>query len=207
MIRSKTLTMFLTTGTVIATVAGPVALAADVEALAGDCNGCHGTDGVSTEPTVPTIAGFSAQYIIDSMMNFREEARPCGEATYSGGPNKGKTSDMCKAAAGLSEGDIEALGAYYADKTFVPAKQEFDAAKASQGEEIHSNCDKCHEDAGSAPEDDAGLLAGQWTPYLKLALDQFLSGERPPPKKMKKKLDKLSPDDIDALLHYYASRQ
>ena len=207
MLRSINLTMSLVAGALIVLFTGSIASAADVAVLAEDCNGCHGKDGVSSEPTIPIIAGYSAQYIIDSMLNFKEDARPCTETTYSGGPNKGKASDMCKAAAGLSDGDIEALGAYYADKTFVPAKQEFDAAKAKQGEEIHSKCEKCHEDAGSVPDDDSGLLAGQWTPYLRLAFDQLTSGERPPPKKMKKKLDKLSPDDIDALLHYYASKQ
>lgn len=207
MIRNKTLTMSYLVGPVFALVAGPIALAAEVEALAEDCNGCHGKDGVSAEPTIPIIAGYSAPYITDSLLNYKDEARPCTEATYSGGPNKDKASDMCKAVAGLSEGDMEALGSYYAEKTFVPAKQEFDAAKAKLGEEIHSNCDKCHEDGGSVQEDDAGLLSGQWTPYLKRTFDQFISGERSQPKKMKKKLDKLSPDDIDALLHYYASKQ
>jgi sulfide dehydrogenase cytochrome subunit len=208
MIRNMTLTMLLVAGAVITLVAVTSASAADVGKLAEDCDGCHGKDGVSTEPGIPTIAGFSAQYTIDSMFSFQDKGRPCTETKYSSGPNKGKATDMCKAAAEISEGDIEALGDYYAAKKFMPAKQTFDAGKAKKGEEIHSaSCDKCHEEAGSSAEDDAGFLAGQWTPYLKLSFEQFASGERPLPKKMKPKMDKLSKDDIDALLNYYASMQ
>ncbi len=208
MIRKMSPGRLLVAGAIITVFAGTGVSSADVGKLAENCDGCHGKDGVSTEPGIPTIAGFSAIFTIDTMLSYQENGRPCAEAKYTSGPNKGTATDMCKVAAEISEGDIEALGDHYAAKKFVPAKQTFDADKAKLGEEIHSaSCDKCHEEAGSSPDDDAGYLAGQWTPYLKLSFEQFVSGERPMPKKMKPKMDKLSQDDIDALLNYYASKQ
>jgi len=44
-------------------------------------------------------------------------------------------------------------------------------------------------------------------PYLRTAFEQYASGERPQDKIMKEKMDLLSADDVEALLHYYASQQ
>ena len=49
------------------------------------------------------------------------------------------------------------------------------------------------------------MLAGQWTPYLKRQLEHFKIGRRTIPRKMKNAVDKLSEDEIEALLHFYAS--
>jgi sulfide dehydrogenase cytochrome subunit len=115
---------------------------------------------------------------------------------------------MCQIAAALSEQEIEALGEYYLDKQFVRASQDFDAAKAAEGKEIHDReCEKCHEDGGAVAEDDAGILAGQWTPYLRQVFEHYDSGERDMPKKMEPKYEKLDAAEKEALLHYYASLQ
>ncbi len=185
-------------------MAGPSA--ADVNKLVEDCAACHGKDGVSTESEIPIIGGFSAQYVIDSMVAYKNKERPCTETKYPSGAKKDQKTDMCKESVELSDADIEELSEYYAGKKFVRAKQSFDAAKAKKGEKIHSvSCKKCHEDGGSSPDDDAGILAGQWMPYLKKTFDDYMSGKRPQPEKMKPKMDDLSKDDIDVLLHYYAS--
>ncbi len=115
---------------------------------------------------------------------------------------------MCETVDELTEDEIEEIGEYYAAKPFVPAKQEFDAAKTAAGQKIHDKeCEKCHIDGGTNPEEDAGILAGQWTEYLQQSFDAYMSGDREQPKKMKEKMEPLSEADIDALLHYYASQQ
>ena len=43
--------------------------------------------------------------------------------------------------------------------------------------------------------------------YMRGAFEQYAAGERPQDKKMKEKMDPLSADDVEALLHYYASQQ
>lgn len=190
-----------------ALIAVPAA-AADLDTLTQQCAHCHGKDGASSEPTIPTIGGISDFYMIDTMLVYQDKARPCVEAEYVDGPDKGKKTDMCKIAADLSEKDIEALAEYYSGKPFVRAKQDFDAAKAAEGQEIHDrNCEKCHEDGGASAEDDAGILAGQWTPYLKQAFEHYDSGEREMPEKMQPKYEKLDAAEKEALLHYYGSLQ
>ncbi len=185
-----------------------VAQAADVQDLVGDCETCHGKDGISSEPTVPTIAHASAFYASDTMIMFQEKDRPCAEMEYPSGDNKGKTTTMCEIADDLDEDEIMALAEHYADKPFVRAKQEFDAALVEKGAAIHEDkCEKCHAEGGTLPTDDSGILAGQWTPYLREAFEHYTSGDRPMTKKMKKKFEPLNEEEKEALLNYYASLQ
>jgi len=182
------------------------ARAADLTELLESCADCHGPDGASSEPHVPIIGGLSEAYTTDSMIAYKEEERPCPEATYPSGDNKGKNITMCEIAEGLSEKDIEQLASYYAGKPFVRAQQSFDAALAEKGKDIHeSSCDRCHAEGGSLASDDSGILAGQWMPYLEQAFEEFGSGARPMDTGRKKKLKDLEPADIEALLHYYGS--
>jgi sulfide dehydrogenase cytochrome subunit len=182
--------------------------AADVNELVKPCAGCHGKDGASTESDIPIIGGYSAQYIIDTMVAFKGKERPCEETEISSGPRKGERTDMCTIAKDMSDADTELVAKYFAGKPFVRAKQEFDANKAKEGGKLQeSKCKKCHEDGGSSPDDDAGILAGQWTPYTRQQFKDYTSGARPMTKKMKKKFDKLSETDKENLIHYFASFQ
>ncbi len=184
------------------------AAAADVGELSAQCAHCHGKDGVSTESTIPTIGGISEAYMIDTMAVYKDEARPCIEAEYLEGPDKGSKTSMCKIAAKLGDDDIEALAKFYSGKPFVRAKQSFDAQLAAKGQEIHEhNCEKCHEDGGASAADDAGILAGQWMPYLDKTFKAYAAGDREMPKKMKPKFEKLGESDIEALINYYGSLQ
>ena len=176
--------------------------------VAEDCQNCHGKNGVSTEPTVPTIAGMSEFFLTESMAIYKDRDRPCVEAEYLAGPDKGSKTDMCKIADGLGDADIESSAKFFAGQEYVRAKQDFDAGKAAAGQKLHdSGCQKCHDEGGSVAEDDAGFLAGQWTPYLRQVFEHYAAGERSMPKKMKPKMDELSAEDVEALLHYYASLQ
>jgi sulfide dehydrogenase cytochrome subunit len=184
------------------------AAAADVATLTQPCENCHGKDGVSQDPKIPTIAGNSSYYIVYAMQSFRDKTWPCEDVKYSAGPHKGETSNMCKATEKLSDDDMKSIGDYYADKPFVRAKQSFDADLAKRGKGIHElHCGKCHEDGGSSPDDDAGMLAGQWMPYLEEQFKEYKAGKRPMPKKMQPKIEELSQDDIKALVQYYGSFQ
>jgi len=190
----------------LATVGSTDVLAADAKDLVEPCAGCHGKDGASTESDIPIISGNSAQYIIDTMTTYTNKERPCQEVKIISGPHKGDLNDMCKIAKDLSESDTKLVAEYFAAKPFVRAKQEFDAAKAGLGEKVHKrNCKKCHEDGGSSAADDAGILAGQWSPYIKQQFKDYSSGERSMTKKMKKKYEKLEAAELENLIHYYAS--
>ncbi|UCH53081.1 MAG: c-type cytochrome [Pseudomonadota bacterium] len=201
-------TVVLACGAAFAMFGASSASAADIAKIAAECDSCHGKDGASTESSVPTIAGMSATYLSDSMKIYKKKERPCVEAKHLTGDKKGKKSDMCKEAADLSDADAKAIAKYYAGKKFVRAKQPFDAAKAKRGKSVHdSECIKCHEKGGSSPDDDAGILAGQWMSYMRDQFVAYRNGKRPQEEKMKVKMDKLSKDDEEALLHFYASQQ
>ena len=184
------------------------AQAADPATIAEGCAACHGKNGVSTESNIPIIAGYSAKYLVESLKNFKKKIRTCAEVTIPSGPKKGTKSDMCKVVAELAEADFEPVSKHFAAQKFVRAKQPFDAAKAQKGAPVYKlRCEKCHEDNGASPDEDNGILAGQWTPYLREQLVGFRSGKRPLDDKMKQRLDKVNKDEEDALLHFFASQQ
>ena len=106
----------------------------------------------------------------------------------------------------LSDADAKQVADFFAGKKFVKATQSFDAALAKKGEQIHQqNCEKCHSKGGSAADDDSGILAGQWMPYLKEQMTLFVSGKRIADLKMKPVISKLDDAGFDALVNYYAS--
>jgi len=185
------------------------AAAADAATIADQqCSQCHGKNGVSTESNIPTIAGYSAKYINESFKNFKKKLRTCAEVSIPSGPKKGNKSDMCKVTDGLSDADQEALARYFAGQKFVRAKQSFDAGKAQKGVAVyHLRCEKCHENNGSSPDEDNGILAGQWTPYLRDQIANFRAGKRPIDDKMKQRLDKVTKEEEELLLHFFASQQ
>lgn len=203
--RSVALAISVVAALVIFGLAGG-ARAADVSTLAETCTNCHDKDGASRVPEVPIIGGYSAPYLIDILTAYKNRARPCPETKYRAGARKGTTTDMCKTAGDMSSGDVKLVAAYFAGKKFVRAAQDADPALAQKGKSIHElNCEKCHSDGGSVASDDAGILAGQWMPYLKEQLKDFSAGKRPMGKKMKPKIEKLQESDFDALANFYGS--
>ncbi|MCH8072367.1 MAG: cytochrome c-553 [Proteobacteria bacterium] len=173
------------------------------------CNGCHGEDGVSTESDMPSIAGVSAFIIEEYMFEYRDGARPCRESKYRSGDTARPATDMCVVAKELSEDEIPKIAEFYGSREFIAAAQEFDVEKAAVGAKIHRrDCEKCHSDGGSYADDDAGILAGQWMPYLEQVFVDYAAGERGMlDDKMKEKIDGIDADSISALIHYYASMQ
>jgi sulfide dehydrogenase cytochrome subunit len=163
------------------------------------CAGCHGTNGNSHGPATPTLAGASKDYIIEAMEYYATGERA---STIMGRIAKGYTKD-----------EVKAIAEFFSKQKFVPAKaQKFDAALAKKGAKIHDKyCEKCHAEGGTSSEDDAGILAGQWIPYLKYTMADMKAGKSHVPKKMKKKLKKLHKKKGDAgieqLLNFYASRK
>jgi len=63
------------------------------------CQGCHGANGISTNPKIPNLAGQKYEYLITSMKDFKMDKR--------------KDPMMVMAAKALSDADIADLAAYY----------------------------------------------------------------------------------------------
>jgi len=64
------------------------------------CDRCHGTDGNSTDPRLPTLAAQRVDYLEKVLHAYRTGARKS--------PQMAAMSDI------LTEGDVESLAAYYA---------------------------------------------------------------------------------------------
>ena len=73
--------------------------AAAGKAKAVTCAGCHGPEGISTNPMWPSLAGQKEQYLAKQMRDFRDGKR--------------HNPVMSPMAQGLSDQDIENLAAYY----------------------------------------------------------------------------------------------
>ena len=91
-------------------------------------------------------------------------------------------------------------------------QQDANESQAKSGAALHeTHCEKCHENGGSSADDDAGVLAGQWAPFLKYTLDDYNSGDREMPKKMKKQMQEAheaaGDDAMRDLIQFYASQQ
>jgi cytochrome subunit of sulfide dehydrogenase len=204
----KALNAWLTGLTMGLAVAAGASAADGAAVFDQQCAMCHGKAGASTDSSIPIIGGESATYITDSIKNFRTKVRICAEVTIPSGPKKGQKSDMCKVTADLSDSDAEAAARYLSAQKFVRAKQPFDAALAEKGVAVYKlRCEKCHENNGSSPDEDNGILAGQWTPYVRAQLAAFRSGKRPIDEKMKQRLDKVNKEEEEWLVHFYASQQ
>jgi len=141
--------------------------------LADTCLGCHGPNGISEGPAMPTISGMSEIYIIGAMLAYKydndeDKVEEIIEADLELEDVEffARTSTvMNRISKGYSEAEIKILAKHFAELPFESAEQSADAAQAKVGAALHeTHCEKCHENGGSSAEDDAGVIAGQWVP-------------------------------------------
>jgi len=162
------------------------------------CIDCHGEDGLGTESDMPIIAGEVSAIQEDAIFAYADGGRICVS-----------TPMMCKIASRLTEEQIVEYAAHFAALPYKGAHEEFDAALAEAGQKIHaSSCAKCHGADDPSEADDsigASKLHGQRKDYLRYALQRYAAGERTQLPAMEKVIVPLSADDIEALVHYYAS--
>ena len=179
-----------------------------VESLIRDCVNCHGSQGVSADQAYPTIGGMSTFYLDDQLRTYRAGGRPCEPVKYRLNNAGRKPVSMCEVAKKLSDADIAIVAGYFSKQVFVPAKQPFDPKLAKMGRMLHAErCGRCHSEGGNFADDDAGILAGQWKPYLEEVFREFRAGVRRGPEKMKPQIDGLTDAEARALIEYYLSEQ
>ncbi len=182
--------------------AGALALSASVHAntptapsaemISYACFGCHGMYGGSAGLTMPSLASQSKTAIVDAMKKFKS-----GERT---------STIMGRIAKGYSDAEIDLMGEYFARQKFHPTNQVVDLAKVKRGADLQeANCSRCHLDDGKEGKDDTPVMASQWLQYLQMQMSLYLSGQRKMPEKMAEKVKPLSKEDLDALMHFYAS--
>ena len=182
-----------------ALAAGALALSVSAQAapptpemISYACAGCHGTNGGSAGLTMPSLASQSKTAIVDAMKKFKSGERP--------------STVMGRLAKGYTDADFDAMGNFFSRQKFHPTAQAVDKAKVAKGSDLQeANCSRCHLDDGKDGKDDTPVMASQWLSYLQMQMDLYQSGKRKMPEKMAEKVKPLSKEDLDALLHFYAS--
>lgn len=184
---------------VAGTLTTPVLLAAGVpgDVLGEACAGCHGTNGLSLSP-MPRIAGINKDYLTKTMKNYQ-----MGERT---------STIMERLAKGYTEEEFAAIGEFFGGKTWESPVQEVDAKLVAQGEKLHKEkgCETCHKENGKFTDGKTPRVAGQWSRYLEIVMEEYGDPDRKMPDQMMKslfKMLKLSADDLKALAHFYASQK
>jgi cytochrome c553 len=167
------------------------------DALTQRCLGCHGDDGNSTHPAMPSLAGQNATYLIKAMKKYRDGKRG----------NKMMTS----VAKGLSDDDIERNATYFATRTPVETTQTSSANAMpafdplGDGEKLAASCNGCHGKNGNHPNKGTPRLAGLSTNYLIDAISSYRDKKRNHPM-MQMLAGFLSETDIEKLSLYYANQ-
>ncbi len=137
------------------------------------CQGCHGTDGNSSNPSYPKLAGQSASYLVKQLTDFKD----------------GKRSNpiMSGMAAPLSPQDRADVAAYFAAQKPVPGTANASPETIKLGEQLFrggnrkfgiSACMSCHGPAGAGIPPRFPRLAGQYAGYVKAQLIAFKNGQR-----------------------------
>ena len=167
-------------------------------ALTQRCLGCHGDDGNSTHPAMPSLAGQNATYLIKAMKKYRAG-------------NRGNKM-MTDVAKGLSDNDIEGNAAYFATRTPVKTRQTSSANAlpifdpVGDGKKLAASCNGCHGNKGNNPNKGTPRLAGLSTNYLNDAISSYRDKKRNHPM-MQMLAGFLSETDIEKLSLYYANQK
>ena len=164
------------------------------EALSVPCNGCHGPNGVSPGPSIPSIAGLNADYMNKVLEQYQDGSR--------------KGTIMNRLARGYKVYELRKIARYFARRTWTHVDSNSEATLVERGRKLHEkHCAECHEDSGRYQDRDTPRLAGQRPVYLELQLQQYLNRELPQPSDMKEQLAMVPKEDFGALSAFYSSVQ
>lgn len=125
-----------------------------VEALASTCNNCHGVNGVSAGPTMPSIGGLPEAYLANVMLEWKNGTR--------------FSATMGRLLKGYSDVQIADLATYFAKQPWVPRPQKVDETRVRLGAQSLRRCAVCHGDTGVSTDSGTPHLNGQWSDYLYL---------------------------------------
>jgi len=167
------------------------------------CAACHGPDGNSPISAYPKIAGQYANYLEQSLKEFRK------------GPQGTRNNPiMLGMVATLSDDDIANVAAYYASQTMTPGAANKDLVEL--GEKLYRGgnletgvpaCIACHGPQGLGNElAKYPKISGQYADYINTQLKAYRSGERADdPNGMMRGVTKaMTDDEINAVSSYVA---
>ena len=96
------------------------------------CAACHGVDGNSVIPAIPSLAGLPRQFITQALFMFREGQR--------------KSDQMTPFAAKLSNADLNDLAQYFFAQKMTPPIRQTEGDIVARGRAVteKNNCVACH---------------------------------------------------------------
>jgi cytochrome c553 len=157
------------------------------------CVACHGPDGNSQTPLIPSIAGQQRQFIEMSLIMFREGRR---------------VNEVMKPIVDkLSNPDVRDLAQYFAAQTMTPPARKPDAEVAARGREIteKNNCVQCHGPRLTGQQH-IPRLAGQRKEYLLEQLKGFKAQKRADfDGTMTSAAQALAPDQLELVADYLST--
>lgn len=142
-----------------------------LEIVQGKCFICHGTDGESSSPVFPRLAGQHAAYVARQLADYKSGRR--------------KSDTMKPMVEDLSNDDFAALGRYFEARTPIAHAQQ-DPELAQVGRFVFNrgnpysgipSCAGCHGAHGHGTET-LPRLAGQHAAYIESQLKKFNVRER-----------------------------
>jgi cytochrome c553 len=169
--------------------------AADAESgrkKAGVCAACHGAEGESTNPAVPSLSGQPAQFISTQLFMFREGNRV--------------DSQMTPMAKPLSNADMNDLAAYFSGLKPGSPRHQSKPESVAAGPELTKkyNCSQCH-GPQLLGQQHIPRIASQRYEYLRTQLLAFKAQKRfDMDGNMTAAAQLLSPQDIEVLADYLA---
>jgi cytochrome subunit of sulfide dehydrogenase len=159
------------------------------------CTSCHGANGVSENPEIPSLAGQHEDYLLLSIKGYQSA--------------QGVSEVMRAMVGALNENEVRHLANHFAAQPYIRRKQAADPVKAEQGREVYLKlCQLCHRDEGrSSSYAEYPLLAGQSLDYLLLTMNRILSGSKSVDILKTEMLSLASPEKIDQAVHFFAAQE
>lgn len=129
------------------------------------CAACHGADGNSPTPTIPSLAGQPRQFIVTSLFMFREGRR---------------VNEVMKPfVEKLTNADLNDLALYFSSQKMTLPARKPDPETVARGKAVteKNNCVQCHT-AALTGQQHIPRLAGQHKDYLLEQLKGFKAAKR-----------------------------
>ena len=161
----------------------------------GLCESCHGPNGASVTPGIPSLAGQNEPYLFESLKELRGE--------------RSSSPTMLGILAGRSDGELQRLARHFASRPYFRRTQEVDPARSGRGREAYLKlCQLCHHDEGrSTTYGEYPLLAGQDLGYLLRVMGLILDGKRRVYAIKRDLIALASREQIEDAIHFFASQK
>jgi sulfide dehydrogenase cytochrome subunit len=158
------------------------------------CFPCHGPQGQSGSPAIPSLAGLPRDYLLQMLQAFRHGGR--------------FSTVMGRLVQAYDDEELASMADYFSQQPFSLPKQTTDWRLVDLGRRLHRYyCRDCHGDPEMPAEAGVPRLHGRWMDYLRWTLKDYLVGINQGDEEMADQLSDLmrrrGVEGIEALLHYY----